>query len=322
MDKMGNVLVVGEIKDGSLKKISKELTSAGKKIASSISGKVEVLLIGTNADKFASELADCGADTIITADLDEFSADGYTNIITTVVGNKKPTVVLMPHSAYGKDYAPKVAIRCNAGIVSDVVGLTVDGGKVVAKKPIYSGKGYANLKVNSEIQMFTVRPNSQEVSSNKGAGVVEKSGVGAGEVRVKVINTELTGGSKVQLADASIIVSGGRGMKGAENFAILQQLCDTISAALGASRAAVDAGWISHSHQVGQTGKTVSPNCYVACGISGAIQHLAGMGSSKYIVAINKDADAPIFKVATYGVVADLFDVVPALNTEFKKALG
>ncbi len=319
---MADVLVVSELKDGELKKISKELTSAARKIADAIGGKVHTVVITDNADKFAADLKAVGADSIIGVNLGEFNPEGYANGISAIITEKKPSVVLMPHSSQGKDYSARVAIKVNAGIVADAVGLTVDGGKVVAKKPIYSGKAYANLKISSDIQIFTVRANSQEVTPKDGAGAVEKSSAGAGEVRLKSISKDLSGGNKVQLADASIIVSGGRGIKGPENWPIIQDLADTLGAALGASRATVDAGWISHSHQVGQTGKTVSPNCYIACGISGAIQHLAGMGSSKYIVAINKDGDAPIFKVATYGVVADLFEVVPAVTAEFKKVLG
>ena len=319
---MSNVFVVGEIKDGELKKISRELTSAARKIADTLGGQVEVLLIGAGAEKFAGDLGAVGADKVLTANVGDFNAEAYANVISETVKAKKPTVVLMPHTGYGKDYSPRVAVKIGAGIVADVVGLSVDGGKVVAKKPIYSGKAYANIKVTTDIQAFTVRPNSQELGSKAGAGAVEAVSTGAGDVKVKITGTELSGGSKIQLTEASIIVSGGRGMKGPENFPMLQSLADLLGAALGASRAAVDSGWISHSHQVGQTGKTVSPNCYIACGISGSIQHMAGMGSSKYIVAINKDAEAPIFKVATYGVVADLFEVVPALTAEFKKVLG
>jgi electron transfer flavoprotein alpha subunit len=319
---MGNVLVVGEIKDGALKKISKELVTAGRKIADSSSAQVEALLIGAGADKFASELGACGADKVLVAEAGDFNPETYANIIADVAKQKGSTIVLMPHSGQGKDYSPRVAVKLGAGIVADAVALTIDAGKVVAKKPIYSGKAFANLKVSTDIQVFTVRPNSGEVGSKSAAGTVEKISANAGEAKVKITAQELTGGNKIQLTEASIIVSGGRGMKGPENFPLLQTLCDTIGAALGASRAAVDSGWISHSHQVGQTGKTVSPNCYIACGISGSIQHMAGMGSSKYIVAINKDPEAPIFKVATYGVVADLFEVVPALTSEFKKVLG
>jgi len=319
---MADVLIVGEIKEGVLKKISKELVTAGRKIADSQGGKVHALLFTDAPDQYSSELKGVGADTVIGANLGDFQPEAYASGIFGVIQEKKPNVVLMPHSSQGKEYSPRVAIKANAGIVADVVAISLDGGKVVAKKPIYSGKAYANFKVSSDIQMFTLRANSQELIAKEGAGAVEKSNVSGGEAKSKSVSKDLSGGNKVQLADASIIVSGGRGIKGPENWPMLQSLADTLGAALGASRATVDAGWIAHSHQVGQTGKTVSPNCYIACGISGAIQHLAGMGSSKYIVAINKDPDAPIFKVATYGVVADLFEVVPALNDEFKKVLG
>ena len=319
---MANVLVVGEIKDGALKKISREVTSTGKKIASQLGGQVEVLLIGEGADKFASELSAVGADKVITVNLADFNPEAYANIIAGVAKEKGSSFIILPHTGQGKDYSPRVAVKLGAGIVADVVELKVDGGNVIARKPIYSGKAFANIQINTGVKVFTIRPNSQEVGSTAGAGAVEASSQTAGDVKTKIGSIELSGGNKVQLTEASIIVSGGRGLKGPENFPMLQELCDTIGAALGASRAAVDAGWISHSHQVGQTGKTVSPNCYIACGISGSIQHMAGMGSSKYIVAINKDGDAPIFKVATFGVVADLFEVVPAVTKEFKKVLG
>lgn len=319
---MANVLVVAEIKDGILKKISREMTSAAKKIAEALGGQVEVLLIGDGAEKFAPDVASVGADKVIVAKATEFHPEGYANIIAAVAKEKGSRVVLMPHTGQGKDYSPRVAVKLGVGIVADIVGISMDGGKVIAKKPIYSGKAYANIKVNTDVQVFTIRPNSQEIVEKAGAGAVETTSHGFGDVKTKTLSTSMTGGNKIQLTEASIIVSGGRGMRGPENFAILQELCDVIGAALGASRAAVDAGWIPHSHQVGQTGKTVSPNCYIACGISGSIQHMAGMGSSKYIVAINKDPEAPIFKVATFGVVADLFEVVPALTKEFKKVLG
>ncbi|PJZ78443.1 electron transfer flavoprotein subunit alpha/FixB family protein [Leptospira neocaledonica] len=319
---MSNVLIVGELKNGELKKISKEITSAGRKIADALGGKVTALLIGSGVEKFAGDLGAVGADSIVTVNAGDFNAETWANLVAGVIQDKKPSVVLVPHTSQGKDYSPRVAVKVGAGIVADAVGLSVDGGKVVAKKPIYSGKAYGNFKVTSDIAIFTVRPNSQEVVQKAGAGAAEAASPSAGDAKVKIVSSDLSGGNKVQLAEASIIVSGGRGIKGPENWPILQGLADVLGAALGASRAAVDAGWIAHSHQVGQTGKTVSPNCYIACGISGAIQHLAGMGSSKYIVAINKDGDAPIFKVATYGVVGDLFEVVPALTDEFKKVLG
>lgn len=311
------VLTVAELKGDSLKKIAKELTSAGRKLGGPV---VALLINGTDAE--AAELFDAGADTVVKATLADYSPEGAANLIAAVAAEKGAKVVLAPHSLQGKDYAGRVAVSMNAALVADVIEFKGSIDSVEVKKPIYSGKAYANLKVASPA-VFTVRPNSQEIVSGYGsAKTIESTSAGEGTVNARLANVEMSGGAKVQLPDASIIVSGGRGIKGPEAWPMLQELVDLLGGALGASRAAVDAGWISHSHQVGQTGKTVSPNCYIACGISGAIQHLAGMGSSKYIVAVNKDPDAPIFKVATYGVVDDLFKVVPAVTEEFKKVLG
>lgn len=315
---MSNILCVADFAaDGSLKKVSKELVAAAKGLGG---GQVYALLFGNEGA--ASELAAVGAETIFVSDVSEYSPEGWATVAAELAKEKDCKVVLAAHSYAGKDFAPRVAAKLGASIVSDVVELKDDGGKVVTRKPVYSGKAYAEIKINTDFAVATVRPNSQDIKEEAGAGNVEKISISPGDIQTKFQSTEQTGGNKIQLTDASIIVSGGRGVKGPENFPMLQELCDTIGAALGASRAAVDSGWISHDHQVGQTGKTVSPNCYIACGISGAIQHLAGMGSSKNIVAINKDPDAPIFKVATYGVVHDLFEVVPALTAEFKKVLS
>lgn len=310
------VLAVAELKGDSLKKISRELVSAGRTLGTPV---VALLVNGTDAH--AKELFAAGADTVVKANLATYSPEGMANIVSAVAKEKGAKVVLAAHSVLGRDFAGRVAVQIGANVAADVVSLTGSLDNIDLKKPIYSGKAYANIRIKSPA-VITVRPNSQEVKAHSGAEAIENSSAAEGSVNGKIVSTDLSGGSKVQLTDASVIVSGGRGIKGPENWPLLQSLCDTIGAALGASRAAVDAGWIAHSHQVGQTGKTVSPNCYIACGISGAIQHLAGMGSSKYIVAINKDKDAPIFKVATYGVVDDLFKVVPALTDEFKKVLG
>jgi electron transfer flavoprotein alpha subunit len=312
-----SILAVAELKGDSLKKISRELTSAGRKLGGPV---VALLINGTDAH--AGELFDAGADTVVKASLSDYSPQGVASIVTAVAAEKGSKVILIPHSVQGKDYAGRVAVAMNASVVADIIELKGSESSLEVKKPIYSGKAYANIKLSGPA-VLTVRPNSQEVLSGYASGkVIETTSAGEGNVASKLTNIEMSGGTKVALTDASIIVSGGRGIKGPESWPILQELADTLGAALGASRAAVDAGWIDHSHQVGQTGKTVSPNCYIACGISGAIQHLAGMGSSKYIVAINKDPDAPIFKVATYGIVDDLFKVVPALTAEFKKVLG
>lgn len=320
-----SILVVGEImvedsRPPVLKKITKEVVSAGRKIADAMGLKLNVLMIGKG--DFSVELTEFGADNIISVATEEFSAEGYANIIAETATELNSKVLIIPHTSEGKDYSPRVAVKTKAGIIADVVELKIEGENVIAKKPVYSGKAYAMLKVNTPLKIFTIRPNTQEIIVKKGEGIASIGKATIGNVKVKTISKDQSSGKTVQLTEASIVVSGGRGMKGSENFKMLQDLCDVLGAALGASRAAVDSGWISHTHQVGQTGKTVSPNCYIACGISGAIQHLAGMGSSKYIVAINKDPEAPIFKVATYGLVADLFDVVPSLTTEFKKVLG
>jgi len=310
------VLAVAELKAGELKKISKELVSAGRKLSDQV-----VALLINGEDEHAKELFAAGADIVVKNGTSDYSPEGFANVAAAVAKEKGAQVVLLPHSVQGRDYAGRVAVQLNASLAADVVEIGGKEGAVEAKKPVYSGKAYATVQMNGPA-VLTIRPNSQEIISHSGPETIEASDAGPGDVKAPVENMEQSGGSQMTLADAPIIVSGGRGIKGPENWPLLQELCDTIGAALGASRAAVDAGWIAHAHQVGQTGKTVSPNCYIACGISGAIQHLAGMGSSKVIVAINKDPEAPIFKVATYGVVDDLFEVVPALTEEFKKVLG
>ncbi len=310
------VLAVAELKGEDLKKVSKELVSAGRKISDQV---IALLINGTDAH--AKELFEAGADIVVKNGTAEYSPQGYANVAAAVAQEKGVKVVLAPHSVQGKDFAGRLAVKLNATLAADVVEIKGSEDAVEIRKPVYSGKAYANMKLSGGA-VVTIRPNSQEIISHSGPETIESSDAGEGEVTARLANIDGAAGTKIQLTEAPIIVSGGRGIKGPENWPLLQELCDTIGAALGASRAAVDAGWIDHAHQVGQTGKTVSPNCYIACGISGAIQHLAGMGSSKVIVAVNKDPEAPIFKVATYGVVDDLFQVVPALTAEFKKVLG
>ena len=310
------VLAVAELKGENLKKVSKELVSAGRKLSDTV---VALLINGTDAH--AKELFAAGADIVVKNGTAEYSPQGYANVAAAVAKAKGAKVVLVPHSIMGKDFAGRLAVKIGAALAADVVEIKGSADEVEVRKPVYSGKAYANMKIKSPA-VVTIRPNSQELVSHSGPETIESSDEGEGDVSARLTDVEGAAGSKIPLTDASVIVSGGRGIKGPENWPLLQELCDTVGAALGASRAAVDAGWIDHAHQVGQTGKTVSPNCYIACGISGAIQHLAGMGSSKVIVAINKDPEAPIFKVATYGVVDDLFEVVPALTSEFKKVLG
>jgi electron transfer flavoprotein alpha subunit len=217
-----------------------------------------------------------------------------------------------------------VAVKLDAGFASDCTALTVEGGEIIATRPIYAGKALTRLKIISASKVFTLRPNVFVAGEPSGvAAPVETLALDLKEQDLACIvkETKQTSG-KLDVAEADIIVTGGRGLKGPENFGMIEQLADALGAAVGASRAVVDAGWRPHDEQVGQTGKTVSPSLYIAVAVSGAIQHLAGMSSSKYIVAINKDKDAPIFQVASYGIVADAFEIVPALTAEVKKLLG
>ncbi len=311
-----SVLIIAEQKGEELKKASKELAS----VARNLSDTIYALLINGN-DQQARDLFNAGADVVIKNTAQAFSPEGYANIAHTVASQKGVKVILMPHGLYAKDFAGRLAVKSQMSLIADVISIEGSLETIEVKKPIYSGKAYAKIKCKAPA-LVTVRPNSQEVLAYSGPETIEASDVQEGEVKAFITDIDASSSSKAQLTEAAVIISGGRGIKGPENWPLLQSLCDTLGAALGASRAAVDAGWIPHSHQVGQTGKTVSPNCYIACGISGAIQHLAGMGSSKVIVAINKDAEAPIFKVATYGIVEDLFEFVPALDAEFQKVLG
>lgn len=312
-----SVLAIAEVKDGELKKVSRELVSAGRKISDQV-----VALLIHGSDDHAKELFAAGADIVVKNNTAEYSPEGYANVAAAVAKEKGAKIVLLPHSVQGKDFAGRIAVQIGGALVADVIDISGSDDEVEVRKPVYSGKAYALIKIKSPA-VVTIRPNSQELGTHSGPETIESSDAAEGNVKSRLSDQEASGGPKVQLTEAPVVVSGGRGIKGPENWPVLQDLVDALgTAALGASRAAVDAGWIAHSHQVGQTGKTVSPNCYIACGISGAIQHLAGMGSSKVIVAINKDPEAPIFKVATYGIVDDLFEVVPAITAEVKKVLG
>ena len=270
----------------------------------------------------ADELASFGASTVVVAEdasLGAYATEVFARVVTDAVRDAGADVVLMPFTAMGKDLAPRVAARLDAGLASDCVALAVKNGRIEARRPVYAGKAYATVRFASAIQIATLRPNVFALASPKAGGTAEivKAPVDA-TPRAKVVAVETTSGGKVELAEAQAVVSGGRGLKGPEHFHMVDELAQAFGAAVGASRAVVDAGWIGHDSQVGQTGKVVSPNLYVACGISGAIQHLAGMSSSKVIVAINKDPEAPIFKAATYGIVGDVFEVMPRLTEAVK----
>lgn len=315
------ILVFADQREGNLKKASKEAISEGKRLGSALSLPLGVVVLGKGAGSVVEEIKKYGADKVFVSETPEaYSPDLYAEGVAKIAKENDAKVVLFPATAMGVDFAPRVSAKLEAGLVTDIVSTEIKDGKLVVKKPVYSGKAIATVEYKSDIAMATLRPNVFELAENSGAGEVVEFSV-EGDAKAKAVKVELKEAGKVELTEAGIIVSGGRGVKGPEYFQNeLQQLADLLGAAVGASRAAVDAGWIDHSHQVGQTGKVVSPKVYMAFGISGAIQHLAGMGTSQYIIAVNKDPDAPIFNIASLGVVADLFKVVPALIEEIKKA--
>jgi len=303
------------------------MISEGKRLADALGQELTVLLLGANVKDKAADLGQYGADKVLVADdakLEPYTTDAYVAVVSELVKADEPAVLLIGGSVQGKDLSARVAASLDVGMAQDCTELSIDGGNLVAIRPIYAGKLYAKVTYeNSFPQMATARPNVMAINgpdSSKSAEVADASfTLDDGMLKTKVVNVDMDTSGKVDLTEADKIVSGGRGMKGGDEFKILEDLADVIGASVGASRSAVDAGWRDHTDQVGQTGKVVSPTLYIACGISGAIQHLAGMSTSNVIVAINKDEDAPIFQKADYGVVADLFDVVPALTDALKK---
>ena len=322
-----NVLVIAEQRDGVLKKVAFEMLGTGAELAAALGGGVEAALLGSGLDGMPDILAQYGATQVYVADdegLAAYSSEGYTDTLAALVSQIEPAIILVGATAMGKDLAPRLAARLGVGLASDCTALEIDGERLLATRPIFAGKALARVKLNGDPQMATVRPNvlAAPEPDTAAAATVEPVAAVVDNVRATVVDIVGAGEGEIDVAEADIIVSGGRGVAGPEGFAPISSLAKTLRAAVGASRAAVDAGWIEHSHQVGQTGKTVTPNLYIACGISGAIQHLAGMKTSKVIVAVNKDPEAPILKVANYGIVGDLFEVVPLLEKEFEAVLS
>ena len=314
---MSGVLVFTEIKDGKLKKASREALSIGRKLAEAAGGE---LVAFANDAAVAEDAGRYGAKKLYVLAAADYATEPYTAALAQVVSDVQPSVVLFAGSSNGRDLAPRLAARLNAGVASDVDRLEWTDGKLRARRPVYSGKAFATVDVVSTPAIATTRPNAFPLEE-AGGGAAEVVNVSASaDNRVKLVETKVPEAGELSIAEADIIVSGGRGLKEAENFSLIRDLAHAIGGAVGASRATVDAGWIDHQHQVGQTGRVVSPNVYIAAGVSGAIQHLAGMSSSKHIVAVNKDPEAPIFRVADLGVVGDLFQIVPALTEEVKKA--
>jgi len=322
---MPGTLIYAEVQKGEIKKGAFEITSKAKEFG----GEISVCIIGKGVEALAPQLAKYGADKIYVVDGPEFEnyiPETFVQAFAQVVQKVQPSVILASSSAQGKDLMPAVAARLKVGTISDCVEIKKEGDKVVSKRPIYAGKAYVMIEAVGNPQVISVRPNALGIKEVAGAGAVEKVAVSLDTSKIKAVakSVVIAASEEPDQTEAEIIVSGGRGMKGPENFKMIEDLAKLFgpTATTGASRAAVDAGWRDHAFQVGQTGKTVSPNLYVAAGISGAIQHMAGMGTAKVIVAINKDPEAPIFTKADYGVVDDLFNVIPALIEEIKKVKG
>jgi electron transfer flavoprotein alpha subunit len=323
------IAVFMEARDGKIKKSSLEALSEAKRRAVEMGAETAAVLVGGAVADLASAAFGRGAAKAYLIENKEFanySSQGYTLALAAFVGEAKPAALFFAGTAMGRDLAPRVAARLGVGLASDCVKIAVKAGALEFTRPIYAGKAFLSLTLTSTPNVATLRPNVFPLGEAvSGAGQVVKMDVAVpdGAVQGRVTEVIREESAEVDVTEADVVVSGGRGLKGPENFALLRDVAAVFPrAAVGASRSAVDSGWIGHSHQVGQTGKTVSPNLYIAVGISGAIQHLAGMSSSKVIVAINKDAEAPIFKVADCGIVGDLFEVVPRLKDELKKALA
>ncbi|WP_026826537.1 MULTISPECIES: electron transfer flavoprotein subunit alpha/FixB family protein [Exiguobacterium] len=315
-------LVLAEAREGALRNVSFEAIAAAKQLTDDVTA----VVIGDHVQSLAQELGEHGASRVLVVEderLKHYTPDGYGQVLRQLIEQEKPEMIVLGHTALGKDIAPKLAARLDAGLISDVVSIEGTGRDAEFVRPIYSGKAFEKVKFKDSVMFFTIRPNNIDALPRQaGASVsVETPAVELKDLAmiVKEVVRKATG--KVDLAEAKVIVAGGRGVKSEDGFKPLEELAELLGGAVGASRGACDADYCDYALQIGQTGKVVTPDLYIACGISGAIQHLAGMSNAKVIVAINKDPEANIFSVADYGIVGDLFDVVPMLTEEFRKHL-
>jgi len=323
MNMAQRVLAIAEQLEGVFRKVTFEALSEGRRIADQLGGELNALVLGDNVENISKELEQFGADRIIVAEnsaLSEYMPDAYGNVIADVINKETPDIVIMGATTQGKDIAARLSARLNAPLAMDCVAIRFQDNNLMATRYMYGGKILADVVFNGKPQILAIRPNAMPIVNAAGTGSIEKFEANIGTTSVKFIEKHLDTG-KVELTEADTVVSGGRGM-GGPDFAVIEELAQVLEGAVGASRSAVDEGWRSSSDQVGQTGKVVSPNLYIACGISGAIQHLAGMSSSNVIVAINKDPEAPIFSKADYGIQGDLFEIVPLITEEIKKLKG
>lgn len=316
------ILAILEQRERILKRSAFETVSIVHKLAGELNLEAEAVVVGNEISN-VGEIGKYGVAKVIhlkNSELANYSSSGYKDTILNYATEVDAEYLVLSNTTLGKDLAPRFAAKLNAGCLMDCIKLDTSSGELIATRPVYAGKALIDVKCKSAKKVVTIRPNVfkpilLENSPNTDVAVKE---ISSPDLKTRVVEYKKSEG-KLDVAEADIIVSGGRGLKDAEHFKLVEDLADSLGAAVGASRAVVDAGWRPHSEQVGQTGKTVSPSLYIACGISGAIQHLAGMSSSKYIVAINKDKEAPIFNIADYGIAGDVFDVLPALTEEIKK---
>jgi electron transfer flavoprotein alpha subunit len=323
------ILIFIETREGKVKKSSLEVLSEGKRRAEDLNTEAHAVLIGHGSEGLASEVFPYGASKVYVLEnslFSHYSASSFSQALYSLVEEVKPEIILFSATSMGKDLAPRVAAKLGVSLASDCTVTACKDGKLEVTRPIFAGKALATVSFKASPQIASLRPNVfplTEPGAKEGEVIKKDVVISEDKVKGQVDEILREEGAELDVTEADVVVSGGRGMKGPENFDLLRELTSIIPhSAVGASRSAVDAEWIDHQHQVGQTGKTVSPNLYMAFGISGAIQHLAGMSSSKFIVAVNKDPEASIFKVADFGIVGDLFKVIPPLKEELKKIIS
>jgi electron transfer flavoprotein alpha subunit len=317
------VLAIAEQIEGVFRKVTYEALSEGRRIADHLGTELTALVLGADVENISKELKPYGPDRIVVADspaLVEFLTDAYTNVIYDFIHKETPDVIVLGASTQGKDVSARLSARLNAPLAMDCVEIRFEDNRLMATRYMHGGKILADVELKGTPKILAIRPNALDITHADGAGALEKIDVDTGTTALQFIDKRLDTHKK-EITEADTVVSGGRGM-GSDDFTIIEALAEQLDGAVGASRSAVDEGWRLSSDQVGQTGKVVSPNLYIACGISGAIQHFAGMSSSKVVVAINKDPEAPIFAKADYGIEGDLFEIVPLVTEEIRKLKG
>lgn len=315
------ILIIAEQRDGDFRKVTYEILSKGRQLADENSYEVCVALLGSDCQAMAGKLGEYGADKVFVAEdpaLAVYTVEAYTDVLAQIAEIVEPIIILIGASIQGKELSGRLAARLDVGLAMDCVALSIGNDKVSATRPLFGGKILADLELSQGSAIIALRPKMMDILQKAGSGIIENVDVKPFKSRTRVLEQKITAGDNIELSEADIVVSGGRGM-GGPDFSVIEALAGQLKGAIGASRSAVDEGWRPHADQVGQTGKVVSPNLYIACGISGAIQHMAGMSTSKIIVAINKDPEAQIFSKADYGIVDDLFEIVPLLTKEVEK---